>query len=219
MDIVKEEVCIIIYIINNIFQETMDKLSDWIKLTHIRNMTDITDIKSLGIKANDVILLFDPWHPLFLLFSAFLLVGMIGLEIISVVLLYLIITSLRKKSASFTSNTYRLHIQFSVLLISQLLCPLIFIGLSLTLCIIYMFVQISSTRLAGEIGLIGLLLYGLSNSLITIAFVTPYRKHLLNSLSKIFRLNTTNSSTQVQSAPSTIVIRFQKVKTKDMQNK
>jgi hypothetical protein len=176
------------------------------------NDTNNGDIKSLNIKPNDVILFFDAWNPIFFYFSSFILVGMIGLEIVSVVLLYLILTTLRKKSSSFSAKTYRLHRQFTLLLISQLLCPIIFIGLPIAAGIITILGHVLPTKLAGEIGLITILVYGLSNSLLTITFIAPYQKHFLDSLSKIFRLNNSSPSTQVQPVASTIVIGLQKDK-------
>jgi hypothetical protein len=201
-DIVKEEVCIIIYPVNNVFEDTRLTLSQW---------NNNTDIATFGIKPNDLILLFDAWNPSFVNFLLVCLVFIICLEILAAVLLYLIITTLGQNSASFSPNTYKLHRQFSLLLISQLLCPIICICLPFGALTIVMWIRIVPTKLAGEIGLIAILIYGLSNSLLTIAFVTPYKRHFLDSLSKICKFHTLNMPTQVQPSPPIIVISRQQL--------
>jgi hypothetical protein len=49
-------------------------------------------------------------------------------------------------------------------------------------CIIAMLIEKPATKYASDFGLIGLAIYGTANSLLTITFVSPYRKYTFEKL-------------------------------------
>jgi hypothetical protein len=64
----------------------------------------------------------------------------------------------------------------------QLLTPFVFIILPVAACLIAAFFGYYSPQLAGQIGFILITLYGLANSIFTVIFVGPFRKHARNNL-------------------------------------
>jgi hypothetical protein len=74
---------------------------------------------TVKLRPNEVILLIDIqrlWAPYCLYFIAFALVVC---ELLSITLVYIVLSFLRKNSAMFSKSTYRLHVQFTILLAVQ----------------------------------------------------------------------------------------------------
>ncbi|KAI1706510.1 serpentine type 7TM GPCR chemoreceptor srh domain-containing protein [Ditylenchus destructor] len=106
--------------------------------------------------------------------------GVIYFEIICLAMTIYIIKRLRKNAHLFSKKTYSLQIQFTLVLAFQLLSPLIFVLVPVSCAIIFAIMGTSSFgRSDGRTGIVLLSIYTLSNSLVTVLFVTPYRKYTL----------------------------------------
>jgi hypothetical protein len=126
-------------------------------------------------------------------------------EIFSFCLFYLIFNTLKQNSHIYSANTYSMHIQFTLMLAAQLLSPFVYVFLPVAIGIIYIICGMRPSEISIQIGLIGIIGYGLSNSLITVGFVSVYRTHFLNVFifSWLKRLRKIFSSHNVQIAPIT----------------
>jgi hypothetical protein len=64
----------------------------------------------------------------------------------------------------------------------QFLTPFLCIFLPVAICTVFI-IQVSvPSQILVEIGLLCTIIYGASNSLLTIGFIAPYRTHCLNSI-------------------------------------
>jgi hypothetical protein len=61
--------------------------------------------------------------------------------------------------------------------LSQLLTPFIFLFLPVVVCIFAVLMGVPADILTTHIGHLGLVTYGLANSLLTVGFIGPYRLH------------------------------------------
>ena len=85
--------------------------------------------------------------------------------------------------SSFSSRTYRMHMQLTALLALQLLCPIVCIAMPVSiLCLYSVFYGHALTLEGGEVGVTALALYATVNSLLTLLFVTPFRRYTANGL-------------------------------------
>jgi hypothetical protein len=121
-------------------------------------------------------------------------------EVLSFLLLFLILKILRKKAELYENNIFRLHMDFSLLIGAQIITPFVLIFLPVVLCIYAVLKRIiAKNELVVEMGILGISAYGLSNSLLTIAFIGPYKRHFLDvivfPLLKLLRLRNNPTTT------------------------
>jgi hypothetical protein len=135
---------------------------------------------------NDVILIFRFGPPSIHNFLVFVFVLFLIFEIVSCHLIFLICNMLRKNSHSLSRQTYKLQIQIISLLTAQVLTPLFWMFFPVVSVICIVLFQIITTKGVAETLTIAIMLYGFTNSLLTISFVGHYRRHFLDSI--VFRL-------------------------------
>jgi hypothetical protein len=133
------------------------------------------------IKASDVIVFFDVRNTRFQLFAVTVLLIFLASQILSFTLIYFILKILRQNSQSFTRQTYKLQIQLALLLLAQLLTPILYVFLPVFGTIVITLLQVNANRFSVQIGLLGIMVYGLSNCLLTIGFIGNYRRHFLDT--------------------------------------
>ncbi|KAI1731207.1 serpentine type 7TM GPCR chemoreceptor srh domain-containing protein [Ditylenchus destructor] len=105
-----------------------------------------------------------------------MVIGFVIVELICFVMAYFIIRILRKNAHLYSKRTYKIQIQLTALLIVQLASPIIFFMAPVVYALLSGLLGNAITT-SGDIGIIFLCLYALSNSLLTILFITPYRRH------------------------------------------
>jgi hypothetical protein len=91
-----------------------------------------------------------------------------GSEIILTALLSLTLRMLQKTAHLYSSTTYKMHLQFSLLLGAQLFSPIFFVLLPIIGGVACYLLEIGATDLQDEIGILSIVAYGASNSLLTI---------------------------------------------------
>ncbi|KAI1697834.1 serpentine type 7TM GPCR chemoreceptor srh domain-containing protein [Ditylenchus destructor] len=106
-----------------------------------------------------------------------MVIGFVLVELLCFVMAYFIIKILRKNVHLYSKHTYRIQIQLTVLLIVQLASPIIFFMAPVIYALLSGLLG-SAITTSGDIGIIFLCLYALSNSLLTVLFITPYRRTL-----------------------------------------
>ncbi|KAI1710985.1 serpentine type 7TM GPCR chemoreceptor srh domain-containing protein [Ditylenchus destructor] len=106
--------------------------------------------------------------------------GVIYFEFFCLLMTIYIIKRLRKNAHLFSKKTYSLQIQFTLVLAFQFVSPL-FVVVPLSMLMIQVVTESPPAfdRSAGKTGTVLLSIYTLSNSLVTVLFVTPYRKYTL----------------------------------------
>ncbi|KAI1705197.1 serpentine type 7TM GPCR chemoreceptor srh domain-containing protein [Ditylenchus destructor] len=102
--------------------------------------------------------------------------GMAFAEVCSLAMAFGIILHLKRSSAFFSAKTYRMHLQLTFLLIAQLTTPIVFVLLPTILTLILVANKFAVPQLPVRVLIIFLTLYAPSNSLLTVLFVTPFRK-------------------------------------------
>jgi hypothetical protein len=159
-----------------------------------------------------MIIFFSIGAPMFYKYMGLVLIIFVISECLCFILLVLILKALRRNLHTFSEHTYRMHIQFTYCLALQILSPLLYIFVPVCAGIITALNALRPTKLLVEISFLCIIFYGLSNSLLTIVFVSPYRKHFLNVvifswLKPVLRvIGCKNStSTRVQVLPPTLV--------------
>lgn len=133
-------------------------------------------------------------------------------EIICLILFVLILKNLRRHSAKFSPQTYRLHLTFTLLLGCQLLSPIIYMFVPIFMGILATLFRIQPKKYLVDISLLCIMFYGLSNTALMIGFISPYQKHFLSvfifpwlkPLLKIVKFKSSSTSTRVHVlSPST----------------
>lgn len=149
----------------------------YLLLVHPRDVFDYVGVlRSHGktipdFRPDEVIIIIKIEIPLFRAFTSVFLTLFALSEIFCILLLIMTFSKLRENVSKFSKNTYRLHIQFTVLLGAQFLTPLVLIFGPIALFTVEMVTDVTFIELVTQIGLIGLLVYGLTNQLLTIVFV------------------------------------------------
>lgn len=105
------------------------------------------------------------------------------LEIFMLFVIYLILKILRRNIHAYTAQTLKLHRQFSLLLGAQFLSPLIYVFAPVVAAVIAMLVGVKPNKLVVQISIFGIIFYGCTNSILSVGFVTPFRKHFLYVIS------------------------------------
>ncbi|KAH7698729.1 hypothetical protein AAVH_34174 [Aphelenchoides avenae] len=124
------------------------------------------------------------------------LVMMIGalllfIEVFGISVASAIFIILRRNSKSFTTQTRRMHVQLTALLVMQLLSPLVCMvfpvirGLSEYLSAATNCSNSPLNQTTSDVNVLSFSLYGFSNTALTILFITPYRRHLFGTVLKI----------------------------------
>ncbi|KAH7720004.1 hypothetical protein AAVH_12536 [Aphelenchoides avenae] len=146
---------LIMYIIPNIFkyEEARALLKDDMVIIYLR--TDMT------------------WAALMMLtvVSGVVVAALVGFGAV-----YAILRTLRKNAISFSSRTYRLHVQLTVLLLAQLSLPSVFVMFPMMVAVLSMIYHFHLSQTDGRMGFLLFSLYAPVNSFLVILFVTPYRR-------------------------------------------
>jgi hypothetical protein len=129
-----------------------------------------------------MIIFFSFGSPILYKYMGLVLIIFVISECLCFILLFLIVKALRRNLHTFSKHTYRMHVQFTCCLASQILSPLLYIFVPVCAGIITALNSLKPTKLLVDISLLCIIFYGLSNSLLTIVFVSPYRKYFLNVL-------------------------------------
>ncbi|KAI1725856.1 serpentine type 7TM GPCR chemoreceptor srh domain-containing protein [Ditylenchus destructor] len=111
----------------------------------------------------------------FVLFAAY--------EIISFIAAWSILRILRENSMYFSAKTYTMHRQLTILIFGQLLAPVIFNVLPICIVLMGMLVGYKLDKWAIQFFILTLTIYAPANSLMTIHFVTPYRRFTYATIS------------------------------------
>ncbi|KAI6236325.1 hypothetical protein M3Y95_00145300 [Aphelenchoides besseyi] len=115
------------------------------------------------------------WQYFFVLVSL-----MVFSELLSVTLIYLILSTLKR--TTFSKQTTKLHYQLITHLIVLLIIPLVLIIGPCCICVILLYFNIYSTENVMKIGLTMLTLYGPTNAFATILLVGPYRSFTFRAI-------------------------------------
>ncbi|KAI1706540.1 serpentine type 7TM GPCR chemoreceptor srh domain-containing protein [Ditylenchus destructor] len=97
-------------------------------------------------------------------------------EVISFAIAWSILYTLRQNSQYFSPKTYKMHRQLTFLLIGQLLTPIICNILPISLIVLSIVADFRIASWNVQLMILTMTLYAPVNSLMTIHFVTPYRK-------------------------------------------
>lgn len=119
-------------------------------------------------------------------FCICLVIGLCFNEIVCFVLIWLILSKLKKNSEKYSKNTLRLHFQLTILLAAQLLTPILFIVFPVGTAVYLILIETPSTGFQIKIGLLLLSLYCPVNSALTIVFVGAYRKYTMELIKTVF---------------------------------
>lgn len=103
-----------------------------------------------------------------------------------------------------SKQTYHQHLQFTFLLTFQFLTPVVIIFIPVVVCGFIILWKIIISEFMIQSGLLGIILYVLTNILLTIGFIGPYRSHFVDSVSGIFKKITFWKSVKV--TPQTTLV-------------
>ncbi|KAI1706542.1 serpentine type 7TM GPCR chemoreceptor str domain-containing protein [Ditylenchus destructor] len=98
-------------------------------------------------------------------------------EVISFAIAWSILYTLRQNSQYFSVKTYKMHRQLTLLLIGQLLTPIMCIVLPMSILLVSVLFNFRIAGWNNDVIMLTQALYASVNSLMTILFVTPYRKY------------------------------------------
>ncbi|KAI1709761.1 serpentine type 7TM GPCR chemoreceptor srh domain-containing protein [Ditylenchus destructor] len=136
--------------------------------------------------------------------------GMIFVEILCSILAIVIIKILRRNVRAYSKKTYKIQIQLTFLLIIQLLSPIVFLMVPILYPGINGLAVHGTSEATGDLTVIFLSLYALNNPVLTIMFVTPYRRYTLSKLgmccNKLLRKSLTEDQSTRLSRPSLHII-------------
>lgn len=113
--------------------------------------------------------------------------GVLLSELFSFLAAYAILRSLARCSTFFSPTTYRMHHQLTVLLVTQLATPLIFIITPVVAALLAILLHVPLSQTTGRVGFLLLALYPLCNVSLTLLFITPYRTFTVLSVRKGYR--------------------------------
>lgn len=76
------------------------------------------DVRQINVQLlpNEFIILYDQWNPIALKYLTIILLLLLIVEIITISLIFGILSYLKKHASNFSKSTFRLHVQFLVLL-------------------------------------------------------------------------------------------------------
>jgi hypothetical protein len=133
------------------------------------------------------------------------------MEILSGILIYQILRTLKSKTTKFSATTLRIHRQFTLLLAAEFITPLVLVTAPLSIHLVRVLVfNEFPPRVVTQIILIFIGFYGLANGFSTIFFITPYRIHflkafvfpLLNLILELLKITSTSSNQVVWATTS-----------------
>ncbi|KAI6200528.1 hypothetical protein M3Y96_00743600 [Aphelenchoides besseyi] len=131
------------------------------------------------------------WQYFFVLVSL-----MVFSELLSVTLIYLILSTLKR--TTFSKQTTKLHYQLITHLIVLLIVPLVLIIGPCCVCVILLYFNVYSTENVMKIGLIMLTLYGPTNAFATILLVGPYRSFTFRTIRRFLCATYLQKTTSIQ---------------------
>jgi hypothetical protein len=115
------------------------------------------------------------------------------IEMLSVTLIYLTLSSLRNKTTKLSQTNFRLIRQLNLLLACEFITPLILVIAPMSIHMLRAMGNEFPRKEITQVGLIWIGLYGVVNALLTIFFVGPYRIYFVNTfifpIFKILKLN------------------------------
>ncbi|KAI1696731.1 serpentine type 7TM GPCR chemoreceptor srh domain-containing protein [Ditylenchus destructor] len=106
-------------------------------------------------------------------------------EFVCFIIAFIILRMLRRNAHCFSKKTYKIHLHLTILLVVQLVSPILFIATPVCLSLICMFFAFPIPVVIGDILMLALSFYATANSLLTICFVTPYRRYTKALLQRI----------------------------------
>ncbi|KAI6177858.1 hypothetical protein M3Y97_00953000 [Aphelenchoides bicaudatus] len=121
-----------------------------------------------------------------LAFAFIMLFSFLLSESISVGCVWVILRMLKKNSASYSKNTYRLHRQFTILLAVQLTLPVLLILLPVAIALVLGLLGVSLSNFSTQIGFAIFSSYAFLNSMLTIMFITPYREDFKDKIRLLY---------------------------------
>lgn len=101
-------------------------------------------------------------------------------EVIAIYIIWSILSKLRKNAKFYSKNTFRLHFQLTILLGIQISIPVLFLMFPTVLRWFLIASGIGFESGSSQIGFMLTSMYSLTNSVLTLAFVGPFRSHLYN---------------------------------------
>lgn len=96
---------------------------------------------------------------------------------------YLILKTLGKNVHSYSEDILELHRKFSLLLGAQFLSSFVYLFIPVFAAITANVIFNRSNKLVVQIFLFGIIFYGFTNSLLSIIFISSYRKHFIKFVS------------------------------------
>lgn len=103
-------------------------------------------------------------------------------EISSFITSYFIIKTLRKNIKKFSSTTYKMHLKLTILLIIQLVIPIVTFITPIVTEVVFLLNGTVTSNFATMTGFVVLTLYPLSNCLLVLFYIRPYRRYTLDLL-------------------------------------
>ncbi|KAI6170920.1 hypothetical protein M3Y97_01104800 [Aphelenchoides bicaudatus] len=135
------------------------------------------------LKPTDALLFIDIYDNYVMAYVATLGSCLFLSEFVSLLMVIGILSFLRKNAALFSRVTYRLHVQFTILLAVQLTSPFVLIIIPAAIYVISLIVHHNDlNELYVKAGFNILTLYGFINGGCTLIFVGPYRKRAKQQL-------------------------------------
>ncbi|KAI1704699.1 serpentine type 7TM GPCR chemoreceptor srh domain-containing protein [Ditylenchus destructor] len=110
-------------------------------------------------------------------------------EIVCFIIAFVIVRMLRCNAHIFSKKTYKIHLQLTILLVVQLISPILFIAIPVCSSLLYSLFDQPIPTVIGDILMLALSFNATANSLLTICFVTPYRRYTKSLLQRIFCLS------------------------------
>uniref|UniRef100_A0A915E8J4 Uncharacterized protein n=1 Tax=Ditylenchus dipsaci TaxID=166011 RepID=A0A915E8J4_9BILA len=114
-----------------------------------------------------------------------LIFGFMAAQVAAFLLGFATLRNLNRNARFFSQKTFRMHLQFTVVLCIQIATPVVFIVFPMTVGGINVLIVKSMDKLPAQIGLLLMSLYASSNSLLSIFFISPYRRYSMNLILKI----------------------------------
>lgn len=114
--------------------------------------------------------------------------GFVVSELLCFIVVFYILATLRANSHAFSVKTYAMHRQYTQLLVLQLTNPLVMFVLpsvAVLSSIVFPIGEYWTSTVAVQFGYIWLDVYALNNCLLTIFFVTPYRRHCIGLILQV----------------------------------
>ncbi|KAE9549379.1 hypothetical protein FO519_007407 [Halicephalobus sp. NKZ332] len=141
-------------------------------------------------------------NPQFAYVGLAIVVAFAVAEITSFITAFFIIKNLRKNSKKYSTTTYRMHLRLTILLVIQLIIPILTFIIPVITEVIFLLNNTVTSNFTTMVGFVILMSYPLSNCLLLIFYIRPYRQYTLSLLFGKCRIpwksrNTHNSVTPV----------------------